>query len=88
MEKYNKLLRNLTELIEKGLFTSKDLKKEVENAFKFQAENIANRINLVSREEFEIQKKRIEKLQKELIQLKTKNKKSKFNKKIKRAKKL
>ena len=88
MEKYNKLLRNITELIEKGLFTSKDLKKEVENAFKFQAENIANRINLVSREEFEIQKKRIEKLQKELIQLKTKNKKSKFSKKIKRAKKL
>ena len=88
MEKYNKFLRNITELIEKGLFTSKDLKKEVENAFKFQAENIANRINLVSREEFEIQKKRIEKLQKELIQLKTKNKKSKFSKKIKRAKKL
>ena len=27
MEKYNKLLRNITELIEKGLFTSKDLKK-------------------------------------------------------------
>ena len=88
MEKYNKFLRNITELIEKGLFTSKDLKKEVENAFKFQAENIANRINLVSREEFEIQKKRIEKLQKELIQLKTKNKKSKFSKKIKPAKKL
>ena len=56
MEKYNKFLRDITELIEKGLFTSKDLKKEVENAFKFQAENIANRINLVSREEFEIQK--------------------------------
>jgi len=32
MEKYNKLLRNITELIEKGLFTSKDLKKEVENS--------------------------------------------------------
>ena len=88
MEKYNKFLRNITELIEKGLFTSKDLKKEVENAFKFQAENIANRINLVSREEFEVQKKRIERLQKELIQLKTKNRKSKFSKKIKRAKKL
>ena len=32
MEKYNKLLRNITELIEKGLFSSKDLKKEVEEA--------------------------------------------------------
>ena len=47
MEKYNKLLRNITELIEKGLFTSKDLKKEVENALKFKMENIANRLNLV-----------------------------------------
>jgi len=31
MEKYSKFLRNIAELIEKGLFTSKDLKKEVEN---------------------------------------------------------
>jgi BMFP domain-containing protein YqiC len=57
MEKYNKFLRNITELIEKGLFTSRDLKKEVENALKFKVENIANRLNLVTREEFEVQKK-------------------------------
>ena len=88
MEKYNKLLRNITELIEKGLFSSKDLKKEVEDSLNLKIQIIANKLNLVSREEFEIQKKRIEKLQKELIQLKTKNKKSKFSKKIKRAKKL
>ena len=70
MEKYNKLLRNITELIEKGLFTSKDLKKEVEDALKFKVENIANRLNLVSREEFEVQKKVIQKLRKDLIKLK------------------
>ena len=57
MEKYNKLLRNIAELIEKGLFTSKDLKKEVEDTLKFKMEVIANKLNLVSREEFEIQKK-------------------------------
>ena len=72
MEKYNKFLRNITELIEKGLFTSKDFKKEVEDALKFKMDNIVNRLNLVSREEFEVQKKRIEKLQKDLIRLKTK----------------
>ena len=88
MEKYNKFLRNITELIEKGLFTSKDLKKEVEDAFKFKVENIANRLNLVSREEFEVQKKRIEKLQKDLIKLKTKKGNSRINKKIKKVKKL
>ena len=70
MEKYNKLLRNIAELIEKGLFTSKDLKKEVDEALKFHFENLANKLNLVSREEFEIQKKRIEKLEKILSKLK------------------
>ena len=75
MEKYNKLLRNITELIEKGLFSSKDLKKEVEDSLKLKMEIIANKLNLVSREEFEIQKKLLEKLQKDLI--KEKNKKIK-----------
>ncbi len=88
MEKYNKFLRNITELIEKGLFTSRDLKKEVENALKFKVENIANRLNLVTREEFEVQKKRIEKLQKDLIKLKTKKGNSRINKKIRKVKKL
>ena len=77
MEKYNNLLRNITELIEKGLFTSKDLKKEMEDSLKFKMEIIANKLNLVSREEFEIQKKIIEKLQKDLIKLKIKKIKKK-----------
>ena len=72
MEKYNQLLRNIAELIEKGLFNSKDLKKEVEDSLKLKIEIIANKLNLVSREEFEVQKKIIEKLQKDLIKLKIK----------------
>ena len=77
MEKYNKFLRNITELIEKGLFTSKDLKREFENALKFKVENITNKLNLVSREEFEVQKKIIEKLRKELKKIKSFKKKNK-----------
>ena len=88
MEKYNKFLRYITELIEKGLFTSKDLKKEVEEALKFKMENIANRLNLVTREEFNVQKKIIEKLQKDLIKITRKKTKVRTNKKIKKAKKL
>jgi len=87
MEKYNKLLRNITELIEKGLFTSKDLKNEVEEALKLKIEGIANRLNLISREEFEVQKKLIEKLQKDLIKLKVKKSNNKLRKKIKKVKK-
>ena len=74
MEKYNKLLRNITELIEKGLFTSKNLKKEVENSLKFQIEIIAKKLDLVSREEFEVQKKVVEKIQKELNKINKKKK--------------
>ena len=87
MEKYNKLLRNITELIEKGLFTSKDLKNEAEEALKFKIEGIANRLNLISREEFEVQKKLIEKLQKDLVKLKVKKSNNKLRKKIKKVKK-
>ena len=88
MEKYNKLLRNITELIEKGLFTSKDLKNEAEEALKLKIEGIANRLNLISREEFEVQKELIEKLQKDLIKLKVKKSNNKLRKKIKKVKKL
>ena len=77
MEKYNKLLRNITELIEKGLFSSKDLKKDVEDSLKLKMEIIANKLNLVSREEFEVQKKLLEKLQKDLIKKKSKKIKKK-----------
>jgi len=77
MEKYNKLLRNITELIEKGLFTSKDLKKEVEDTLKFKMQTVTNKLKLVSRDEFEIQKKIIEKLQKDIIKLKAKKLKKK-----------
>ena len=75
MEKYNKLLRNITELIEKSLFSSKDLRKDVEDSIKLKMEIIANKLNLVSREELEIQKKIVEKLQKDIIRLKAKKKK-------------
>ena len=82
MQKYNKLLRNITELIEKGLFTTKDLKKEVEDSLRFRMEAIANKLNLVSREEFEVQKKIIGKLEKDLIKLKFQKTKNKLKKKL------
>ena len=83
MEKYNKLLGNITKLIEKGLFTSKDLKKDAEDLLKFKMEIIANKLNLISREEFEVQKKIVEKLQKDLMKKKNK----KIKNKVIRAKK-
>ena len=87
MKKHNKLLRNITELIEKGLFTSKDLKKYVEDSVKLKIEMVVSKFNLVSREEFEVQKKMVEKLQKNLIKFKIKRQRGKSNKKTTMAKK-
>ena len=75
MKKYNKFLQNITELIEKGLFSSKDLKKEIEDTIKINVETISNKLNLVSRDEFEVQKKIITNLKKDLIKLKKRKKK-------------
>tara|TARA_B100001996_G_scaffold355910_1_gene318872 strand:- start:373 stop:639 length:267 start_codon:yes stop_codon:yes gene_type:complete len=86
MEKYNKFFRNITELIEKGLYTSKDFKKEMEESLKFQVENIAKKLNLVSREEFEVQKKMVQKLYKDLSKIKEKKGQKYKNKKVKKAK--
>jgi len=58
------------------------LKKEVEDSLNLKMQIIANKLNLVSREEFEVQKKMLQKLQKDLINLnKKKEKKSKKAKK-------
>ena len=75
MQKYNKLVENITDLIEKGLLTSNDLKKDAEEALKFRIKLFTNKLNLVSREEFEVQKKLIDNLRKDIIKLKIKKQK-------------
>tara|TARA_B100000700_G_scaffold331057_1_gene461042 strand:- start:3983 stop:4246 length:264 start_codon:yes stop_codon:yes gene_type:complete len=84
MEKYNKFMENIAQLIEKGFFTSKEIKREIEKNIKITAENVVNRLNLVSREEFEVQKKIIQRLSKEIKNIKSK----KFYNKVKKSKKV
>ena len=79
MEKNNNFLRNIAKVIEAGLISSKDIKKEVENTIKFRIEQIVGKLNLVSREEFEVQKKITEKLINDIKNLKGKRKKKKKN---------
>ena len=76
MEKYNKLFGNIRALFEKGLLTSANFKKEVEDLIKFKMEIAANKLKLVSREEFEVQKKIIEKIRKDLTKLQKSKKRS------------
>jgi len=78
MEKYNKLLGNIRELVEKGLFNSKEMKNQLENLLKFKVEAMASKLNFVTREEFETQKKIIENLQKKFNKSKVKKNKKKL----------
>ena len=69
MEKYNKLFNTITELIENSLLTSKDIKKELDNAVKNNIEIFASKFNLVTREEFDAQVEVLRRTQDKLHEL-------------------
>ena len=79
MDNSQKFLKMLSDFIEAGILTSQDLKKELLTSVKFKKESLVNNLDLVTREEFLILKKLIEKQQKEIHNLK-KNKLRKFKK--------
>ena len=78
-EQYQKIFETLTSLIENGILTSKDIKKEISSDFKFKKDKIINKLELVSRKEFEILKKMVQK--QDLIIKKLQKKKTKKAKK-------
>ncbi len=75
MSNSEKILKSLSSLIENGILTSKDIKKEITTDFKFKKDKIVNKLELVSREEFEVLKKIVQKQDsqiKKLIKIKSK----------------
>ena len=76
MRNPEKLLKTLSELIENGILTTKDIKKEISTDFQFKKDKIINKLELVTREEFEILKKIVQKQDATLKKL-IKNKKIK-----------
>ena len=80
MSNSEKLLKTLSSLIENGVLTSKDIKKEISTDLKFTRDKLINKLQLVSREEFEILKKLVQK-QEEALRKLSKKKKTKKAKK-------
>jgi len=76
MSNSEKILKSLSSLIENGILTSKDIRKEISTDWKFKKDKIINKLELVSREEFEVLKKIVQK-QDAVIKKLTKNKKIK-----------
>ena len=61
MSNSEKILKSLSNLIENGILTSKDIQKEISTDLKFKKDKIINKLQLVSREEFEVLKKIVQK---------------------------
>tara|TARA_B100000676_G_C18060077_1_gene837159 strand:+ start:303 stop:548 length:246 start_codon:yes stop_codon:yes gene_type:complete len=80
MKNSEKFLKTISSFIENGILTSKDIKKEISTDMKFKIDKIVRKLNLVSREEFEVLKKIVH--NQDLI-----IKKLKKNKKVRKAKK-
>ena len=80
MSKTKILLDRLTKLIDEGMLTSKDIGDEIKNSLNYKKEKVINKLNLVTRDEFEIQKTRLDKLQEEFSKLKKRKKTKKVKK--------
>jgi len=76
MKNSEKILKSISGLIENGILTSKDIRKEISTDLKFKKDKIINKLELVSREEFEVLKKIVQK-QEATIKKLIKNKKTK-----------
>ena len=69
MKSSEKILKVVSRFVETGILSSQDAKKELINNLKFKLEDLINKLQLVSREEYNILKKIIEKQQKQIDQL-------------------
>ena len=80
MRNSEKLLKTLSGLIESGILTSKDIQKEISTDLKFTRDKLINKFQLVSREEFEILKKLVQKQELTIKKLSNKKKPKKAKK--------
>ena len=79
MNNSQKIIKMISDFIEAGLISSQDFKRELSTSLKFQKENIASKLDLVTKEEFKVLKKLIEKQQVQINRL-NKNKSKKVKK--------
>lgn len=76
MSKSKIILEKLSKLFEQGIISYKDLSNEIINIIKSQRDEIVLRMKITTKEETEILKKRVEKLENDMNKIK-KSKKAK-----------
>ena len=80
MSNSEKILKSISSLIENGILTSEDIKREISTDLKFRKDKIISKLNLVSREEFEVLKKIVQKQEEVIKKLQNKRKIKRANK--------
>ena len=68
------VIDKLAKLLEQGIVSSKDLTTELISILKSKRDEIVFRMKLTSKDEFEVLSKRVENLEKTIVQLKSKKK--------------
>ncbi len=77
MKNSEKFIKLLSKFVENGIMSSQDLKNELDNRIKFNKDKIIDKLQLVSREEFNILKQLVQKQDKIIKSLQKKSKKVK-----------
>ena len=75
------VIDKLAKLFEQGIVSSKDLSNELITLLKLKRDEIILKMKLTSKDEFEVLSKRVDNLEKKIIQLKEQKKKTKQAKK-------
>ena len=70
------IINKLGKLLEQGLISSKDISAELLNILKSKRDEIVFKMQLTSKEEFDILSKRVENLENQIKKLKIKKRKS------------
>ncbi len=74
MSNAEKILKTISKLIETGVLTSKDIRKDISTDLKFKKDKIISKLELVSRKEFEVLKKIVQKQEIQIQKLQKKRK--------------
>ena len=69
MNSSKKILELISSFVEKGILTTEDIRKEFFTELKFKKDNLIDKLQLVSREEFHILKKIVLKQEKKIQEL-------------------
>ena len=72
MSKSKFIIEKFAKLFERGIISYKDLSEEIVNIIRSQRDEIVLRMKISTKEETEVLKKRVEKLEKEIKTLKSK----------------